>query len=111
MSNFCNIPPSDAQEFDVLNAESTVSINFDDSPAQHIDMAGNVHLELTNGLSGQAYVIRVENGGSFTMSFDSNILWPSGTAPTITTGDGSIDLLNFYYDGTNFYGSFAQDYQ
>lgn len=111
MPIFCNIPGSDSPEFTVANAQSSVSVNWDDSPAQYMDMEGNVHLELENGQSGQAYVLKVENGGSFTMTFASNILWPGGTAPTITTGDGAIDLLNFYCDGTNYYGSFAQDYQ
>ena len=38
------------------------------------------------------------------------VLWPGGTAPTISTGSGDIDILTFFYDGTNYFGAFLQDF-
>jgi hypothetical protein len=38
------------------------------------------------------------------------VKWPGGTAPTISTGSGDVDILCFFYDGTNYYGSFLQDF-
>lgn len=36
--------------------------------------------------------------------------WPGGTAPTISTGSGAVDILTFYYNGTTYFGAFLQNY-
>lgn len=36
--------------------------------------------------------------------------WPGGTAPTISVGNGDVDILTFFFDGTNYYGGFLQDF-
>lgn len=40
------------------------------------------------------------------------VKWSSGgTAPTISTTSGSVDIVTLRYDGTNYYGSIVQDHQ
>jgi hypothetical protein len=47
-------------------------------------------------------------GGSATFT---SVKWASGgTAPTITTTAGRMDIISFFSDGTNWYGSIAQNY-
>lgn len=38
------------------------------------------------------------------------VKWPGGTAPTISTGSGDVDILTFFYDGTSYHGAYLQDY-
>jgi len=38
------------------------------------------------------------------------VKWPGGTAPTISTGSGDVDILTFFYDGTSYHGAFLQDF-
>ncbi len=38
------------------------------------------------------------------------VKWPGGTAPTISTGSGDVDILTFFYDGTSYHGGFLQDF-
>jgi hypothetical protein len=37
-------------------------------------------------------------------------MWPGGTAPTLSTGNNDIDIVTFYYDGTNYFGVFSLDF-
>lgn len=36
--------------------------------------------------------------------------WPGSTAPTVTSTAGRMDVFNFTADGTNWYGSYQQNY-
>lgn len=47
--------------------------------------------------------------GNGTATF-SSVKWPAGTAPTITATAGKMDILTFVSDGTNWYGSIAQNF-
>jgi len=42
--------------------------------------------------------------GSRTVTWPAAVLWPGGTAPTLSTGANAVDLVALYYDGTNYYG-------
>lgn len=48
--------------------------------------------------------------GNGTATF-TGVYFTGGTAPTITAAAGSIDILSFVSDGTNWYGTVTQDYQ
>jgi hypothetical protein len=40
----------------------------------------------------------------------TGVRWSGGTAPTITAQVGKMDILSFKSDGTNWYGSFLQNF-
>jgi len=71
----------------ILGANSTISF------ANPVG-AGNVILKLTHG-----------NGGAWTASWPASVKWKGGTAPTLSATAGSIDIVAFYFDGANYYGS------
>lgn len=43
-------------------------------------------------------IIKITNGGSGTQDFGSNVRWPGGTKPTLTSGASAIDVLGFITD-------------
>jgi len=45
--------------------------------------------------------------GSRTVTWPGDVYWPAGTAPTLTTDADGVDIIAFYYDGTDFYGQAA----
>lgn len=48
----------------------------------------------------------VQDGtGSRTVTWPGTVKWPAGTAPTLTTDAAGIDLVTFYWDGTNYFGA------
>ena len=60
-------------------------------------------------------IITQSQGGSHTATFvngaDSTAVKFAGGAPTITTADGSIDVVTVFNDGTNLLGNIAQDFK
>jgi len=49
-------------------------------------------------------VLKQDSIGSRTATWPASVLWAGGTAPTLSTGADAVDIVSFYYDGTNFYG-------
>jgi len=52
----------------------------------------------------------IQDSSPRTITWPASVKWPAGTAPTLSTGNGDIDIISFYYDGTSFYGTFSQDF-
>ena len=48
--------------------------------------------------------------GSRTATWPASVKWPGGTAPTLSTGASDEDIIAFYYDGTNYYGTTSLDF-
>jgi len=64
------------------------------------------------GIYGQLVwkIIQDGAGGAFTVTFPASVLWPGGTAPTITVSNNAIDeiTLRTIDAGTEWRGSFSQ---
>jgi hypothetical protein len=63
------------------------------------------------GIGNFMLVIKQGTPNTNTMTgWPATVKWPGGTAPTITTGASKVDVLSFYWDGTNYWGQFAQNF-
>lgn len=92
-------------------SSSTLTVDLSTGSAQAITLGASVTLTLSNPQTGGAYVFRVIQGsGSYTVTWPSSVKWPGGTAPVITTVSGQVDLINLYWNGTDYFGSFTQNY-
>lgn len=64
------------------------------------------------GIYGQFVIKIIQDGagGAFTVTWPTSVIWPSGTAPTITVSNGAIDeiTLRTIDAGTEWRGSFSQ---
>lgn len=87
---------------------ATPHIDFSSSSAQSGTLSADAVMTLSGGSSGQAYVLRIIQGGSAYSLSITGVKWPGGVAPIISTASGAIDIINLYYDGTTYYGTFAQ---
>ena len=43
--------------------------------------------------------------GGQTATWPGTAKWPGGTAPTLSTGNNAEDVIRFFYDGANYYGT------
>lgn len=62
--------------------------------------------------AGKSFILLLRQAastGNGTAAF-TGVKWPSVGAPTITAAAGSMDILSFVSDGTNWYGSYIQGY-
>jgi len=57
------------------------------------------------------YILHVIQGGSgsYTLTWNSVFKWPAGVAPTLTTTVGARDVMSFFSDGTNLYGTYINN--
>jgi hypothetical protein len=63
----------------------------------------------TAGKSFVLIVTQAASTGDGTATF-TGVKWSGGNAPTMSAAAGKIDLYTFFADGTNWYGSFSQNY-
>jgi len=55
-------------------------------------------------------VMEQDGVGARTATFPVAVLWANGIAPILSVGVGAIDIITFYYDGTNYFGCCALDF-
>lgn len=98
-------------ETDSGNSGTSKTIDWSANSAQKSTLTGNVTYTFSNPVTGGAYVLRVIQGsGPYTITWPATVKWPANTAPTITTTNAHMDLFNFYWDGTDYFGSLTQNY-
>ena len=83
-------------EVTVLTDAATIDVDFADSNFFSVTLGGNRQLgNPTNCVAGQsgAIFITQDGGGSRTLSYAANWDFAGGTAPTLSTAGGSVDVL------------------
>jgi hypothetical protein len=58
-----------------------------------------------SGATNLLLKIRQDGVGSRTITWPGSVLWPGGIAPTLTTTSSGIDVVSFYFDGTDYLGA------
>jgi hypothetical protein len=67
--------------------------------------------DASNKVDGSVYILLVTQGtGSNTLAWNATYKWPSGTAPTLTTGSAKSDIFTFISNGTSLFGVASQNY-
>ena len=89
-----NVGPSGATETLVLTSGTFQTVTLTD----------NCTFTMPTPTAGKSFTLKVLSGaGGFTGTF-IGVLWPSGSAPTITATASKFDMLHFKADGTSWIG-------
>lgn len=103
-----------AQTTDTMSTNA-FTVDWDQGNNTVVDLQGStgtVTATLSNPKAGAWYTIKIIQGSNLdTITWPGTVLWPGGTAPTITASNDAIDLIKLYYDGTNYLATFDQDFQ
>lgn len=94
------------------NSGTSQTLSLTNGTVQTVTLTGNCTFTMPTATAGKSFIlIVVQDGtGSRTATFTS-VKWPNGAAPTITTtATTGRDILTFVSDGTNWYGTFAQNF-
>lgn len=92
------------------NTGTAQTIDISDSTLQTYTLTGNCTFTMPTADAGRSFTMFLKTGaGSFTSTF-TGVKFPRNVAPTITTDANRMDILTFYSDGTNWYGSTQQEY-
>ena len=87
------------------------SLDFRVSNKHKITLTGNTAVVIGNNPDGPCNLIVkvIQADGNDTVSAWSadsgSIYWAGSAAPTLSTGSGDVDIITFYFDGTNYYGA------
>tara|TARA_Y100000593_G_scaffold24227_2_gene48117 strand:- start:16607 stop:18232 length:1626 start_codon:yes stop_codon:yes gene_type:complete len=103
-----------AETANTIGDGATGVIDWNVSQKQKVTITGTgITCNFTNPPGPCNLMLKVIQGdGSDVIgTWDSDIKWPAnGTAPTLSTGNGDIDILSFYFDGTNYFGVASLDF-
>ncbi|MGC4058183.1 MAG: hypothetical protein QM743_08700 [Chitinophagaceae bacterium] len=69
-------------------------------------------LTISNPIAGSFYIVKIiqGTGGSKTIgTWPTNTKWSGGTGPTLTTTAGAVDIVSFWFDGTNYNAVYSLD--
>ena len=91
----------------------TVAIDWNIGQKQNLSITGTGNtINFTNPLGICNLTLRVIQtlGIGVVGTWDSDIKWAGGSAPTLSTGNGEIDIISFYFDGTNYFGVASLDF-
>lgn len=94
-------------ETDNGNSSTADTIDWGTSNKQKSTLTGNCTFTFTAPPGPCSLVLKLAQDatGSRTVTWPATVKWSGGTAPTLTTTASKIDIITFYYDGTNYYGS------
>jgi len=107
-----NIAAIKTATFTLVNGGSassgTIALNWANGMKQYVTLSGNVTITMAAPAGPCNVMLKiVHSGGGRTVTWSDSvvpIMWPAGEAPTLADAAGT-DIVAFFYDGTNFYGS------
>lgn len=87
---------------------ATITFDLSLGNIHTVTLGGNRTLALSNGSTGQSFVIRLlqDGTGSRTVTWFTTIKWAGGTAPTLTTTASKADAFGFITTGSGTYDGF-----
>lgn len=98
----------------VTTGGTTATIDWANGVGQNFDAqgsSGNITFTFSNPASGASYVLLLQQGSTArTYTWPAAVKWLGGTAPTVSTTDNDIDMVTFFYNGTNYIGSHGGKY-
>jgi len=98
---------------EIANGNSGASKTFDwrAGNKQTVTMTDDCEFTFTAPAGPCNLVLRIvqDGTGSRTVTWPGTCKWAGGTAPTLTTTAWAIDVVCFYFDGMNYYGSAVLD--
>lgn len=95
-------------------AGAAQTIDWNDGVIQKLDLgsaSGDVTLTLSNPASGSKYRLIVQQGSpARALVWPAAVKWANGQAPILSSDDNALDMVELYFDGTNYFGDFNVAY-
>lgn len=99
-------------DYDNGNSGTSDTIDWGLGNKQVTTLTGNVTFSFTDPEGPCNLVLKViqDGTGARMVTWPSAVKWPGAAAPTLSSGAGDVDIVSFYFDGTNYYGQSALDF-
>ena len=87
------------------NSSTAITLALTNGTFQIITLTGNATITMPTAAAGKSFVIMLKQDGTGSRTVTwSTVVWPGGTAPTITSTASKQDIYSFFSDGTSWYG-------
>jgi hypothetical protein len=92
-----------SRRFDLGSVSGSFTIDWSNGNIQSVTLTGNATLTFSNGQDGGKYIliIKQDSTGGRTITWPSNVRFPGGVQPTLTTTPSAVDYIGFIYNGTD----------
>jgi hypothetical protein len=100
-------------EYDNGNTgDASDTIDWNVSNKQKVTLTGSSTFAFTDPPGACNLTLRMvqDATGNHTGSWPATVKWASSTAPTLSTGSNAIDVVSFYFDGTNYHGQASTNF-
>jgi hypothetical protein len=89
------------------NSSTAITLALTNGTVQIITLTGTCTITMPTAAAGKSFTMLLKTGaGAYTVTW-STVLWPGGTAPTLTATASKTDKFVFTSDGTSWFGSNA----
>ncbi|MFA6601246.1 MAG: hypothetical protein WCT02_00060 [Candidatus Paceibacterota bacterium] len=80
---------------------------------QSLTLSNSPTLVFGGGQAGGEYtlILGQDSTGGRTVTWPSDVKWPNGVTPTLTSTANSIDTAHFLYDGSYYLGTYGLNYK
>ena len=106
--------PQFSSTVQTLTDGSTITFNANSGSNAVVTLGGNRTLAFSNVVAGTYYTLRVIQDGTgsrtLAMPSGSKVINGGAGAVTLSTAASAVDLLTFYYDGTNYWITYGNTY-
>ena len=102
-----------AETANAIGDGATGAIDWNVSQKQKLTITGTgITVNFTNpaGVCNLLLKVVQGDGSDVVGTWDGDIYWAGGSAPTLSTGNGDVDILSFYWDGSRYYGIASLDF-
>jgi hypothetical protein len=87
------------------NTSTAITVSLSNGTVQQLTLTGNATITMPTAVAGKSFVIMLKQDGTGSRTVTwTTVVWPGGTAPTITSTASKQDIYSFFSDGTNWYG-------
>ena len=88
------------------NSSTAITLDLANGTVQIITLTGNATITMPTATAGKSFIIMLKQDATGSRSVTwSTVKYAGGTAPTITATASRMDILSFFADGTNWYGT------
>lgn len=88
------------------NSSTAITLALTNGTVQIITLTGNATITMPTATAGKSFIIMLKQDATGGRSVTwSTVKYAGGTAPTITATASRMDILSFFADGTNWYGT------
>lgn len=99
------IGPISYAEYDNGNSGALKTIDWSNGVIQKLTLTASCVLTFTNPSLGRLQIKLIQDGtGNRTVNFPVTCKWEGGAAPILSVTANAIDIVSFFYDGTNYFG-------